>query len=423
VEPTAAARTIQETLGLPVEAHAELPFDSHIGELRAASQVLTAERPPADGDTPSLEGLMGRLLDEFVRSRTEEGKPVAQLWYYPVPADFAVFLSHDVDEIAWSWRRKLFMGALHPSTLREKRERYWNFSRIKALEEAAHVRSTFYIVPFGSHPRDPPYSFETLVPTVHDLTRGGWEVGVHASFESFDRPQMLAAQKRAFESAVGKPALGVRQHFINFAPQATWEYQERAGFEYDSTLANRDRAGFRTGFCHPYRPPGRRLIEIPLVIMDGQLFWYEKRDPQSAYERTMALVRRTAEYHGVASLNWHQHTMDELSFPGWWEVFERCLKDLTAMRPWFARGMDLAAWWNRRLRIDFHEKVLSPGGGSWTLMDEGGGPATVRLISPEHRDLKVAVDGTDEFEARRRGREIWIAFRELPRRPVRIDVG
>ena len=405
----------RETLKLPGTAADELETSGMDATLSQASDVLMAKTEPPDLASPSVEIIMKNLLARLEEERLGAGKPLAHLWYYPSRHRFAVLLSHDVDEIRWSWRRKLLMGALHPSTLSTRGQAYWNFEKIMALEESQGVRATFFVVPAGTHPKDPPYSLADLVATIRGLASEGWEVGVHGSFESFDRLDMLASQKRALEDSLGRSVAGVRQHFINFKSPVTWRLQQEAGFIYDTTVASREKAGFRTGFCHPYRPQGLRLIEIPLTVMDGQLFWYERLDEDRAYERTMALVRSAAEHKGVACLNWHQHTMDEYSFPGWWAVFRRVLKDLVPMNPWFATGEEIAVWWNRRSGIRFEEDRVMKGSAAWKITDPVGGPATLRIVLPSDETLKIQVVGpAGAYEALEEKGQVWLSFKDLP---------
>lgn len=409
-----ADRVVSTTLGLPAESHADLPLERYAADLHSASDLLMARSVPANEDLPSVELVVRKVLEDFTRLRAERGLPTARIWYYPEPKPFAAFLSHDVDEVRWSWRRRLLMAARHPSARLDHRKGYWNFERVMALEDSYGLRSSFYVVPSGSHRRDPPYRLAALAAVVHSLSGGGWEVGVHGSFESFDKPGMLTMQKRMLEALLGRSVTGVRQHFINFTPPLTWKIQEDAGFVYDSTVASRDRPGFRVGICHPYRPEGLRLLEIPLTVMDGQLFWYEKLDAERAYERTMGLIRTVASFNGVACLNWHQHTMDELSFPGWWDAFRRCLEDLRRMDPWFATGSDLATWWNRRAEVQFREVSVSKGSAIWTLADPVGGPLTLRIDTRSLGRDRIRIEGTDEYEILPVDAGAWVHFRNLP---------
>ena len=383
--------------------------------------LLAATVEPSDDSEPSVNAFLKRTFEAMVDDRFRARRPVAHLWYFPQPHRFAAFLSHDVDEVRWSWRRRLWMGIRHPSTWTDGPGRYNNFDRVLAQEARWQVRSSFFAASSGGHPRDPPYALDDLANDLKRLEAEGWEVGVHGTYESFETPGRLSAERAALARVLGREPDGVRQHFLNFRADRTWELQEEAGFAYDSTLANRRRAGFRVGFCHPYRPPGRRMLEIPITAMDSQLFWYEKINPKRATERVLDLLDAVERANGVICLNWHQHTWDELSFPGWWEPFLSGVESLQAKGAWFVTGRELAAWWNRRSRIQLVERESVPGSGIWDISDPRGGAAVLHIRIPEEHGWRVRVEGTSMFQVDTRGQEAWVNLSSLPPgTPVRV---
>lgn len=417
-----ALRTIEDTLRLPRDAQEDLAGFVGGADLRAAAARLMAESRPLDEDSPSVEALLDRLLARFVRERSEAGRPTGHLWFFPEPFRFAAFLSHDVDEVEWSWRRRLLMAARHPTSFLSEDRRYWNFDRVVDQERRLGIASTFFVVPMGGHRRDPPYALADIVPAIRALETAGWEVGLHASYESYDEPEAIASQSNALAEVLGHPPAGVRQHYLNFAPPSTWEFQERAGLRYDTSMGSRERAGFRVGFCHPYRPEGRRLLEIPISAMDSQLFWYEGRDEERAYERTMELAQTVARFGGVLSLNWHQHVMDDWSFPGWWGAYTRCLEALLPLAPWFVQGVHLARWWEHRASVELRERSVSADSGQWDVMSPAGGRVTLRLFLPEPTRWRVKVEGLDGWRAFARDGATWVQLTALaPGASVRIS--
>ncbi len=409
-----ALSVLEETLGLPRQAHEELAAGISTADLAAAARLLAGSSAPEDEPRPRVNGLLERAFHDLVRARAEQRRPSAHVWYYPEPHPFALLLSHDVDELRWSWRRRLLMALRHPGAKPAAPHGYWNFERILAQEARWQVRSTFFACPAGSHRLDPPYSLSEAADVLRSLESQGWEIGVHGSYESFEVPGMLAAQREALAGSIRNPPAGVRQHYLNFRPGETWALQEGAGFAYDTSLGDRTRAGFRAGFCHPYRGPGRRLLEIPLTVMDSQLYWYERLSPEAAVERTRDLAGAAAEAHGVVCLNWHQHTWDDLSFPGWWLPYLQCTDQLLRRGPWVARGCDLASWWNRRLGIQVEERVSAPGSGVWALVDPLGGDCSFRVQYPEGGPWRIRVEGTEDVSVTPSSSGAMVALRRLP---------
>jgi len=348
-------------------------------------------------------------------------KPILHTWFWPDAKPFAVALSHDVDEVRWSWRRRLLMAARHPRTPFDKRERYWNFERILSLEKRFGVRSSWYFVADGDHPRDPPYRLADVADVMRDLRRQGHEVGVHGSFLSFRDGAMLARERRAVSDVLGAPVPGVRQHFVNFEPGATWRLQEDAGFAYDATLALNEVSGFRTGMCHPFVPPGHRIVEIPLILMDGQLFWYERFTREQALANCEQLAGIVADHGGLLSLNWHQHTYDGYSFPGWWDVYERMLESLTARGPAFLTGEETSRWWRLRASVGVSEIWRRARGAEWTVRCPDRVPGlTLRLHGTPGADL----DANTEHQVAVRGDDTFLVLPELPAdEPVTVTAG
>jgi len=323
--------------------------------------LISAAQAPPDPKVPSATD---RLLSALRTVRS----PTLQKWFWPDAKPFCVALSHDVDEIRWSWRRRLLMAARHPSTIFARNDRYWNFERVLNLERRYGVRSSWFFVADGSHPRDPPYHLEDVRDAIRLVMQAGNEVGLHGSFLSYNDSSRMQREREAICRAVGGPVLGVRQHFLNFDPLRTWKIQESAGFAYDSTLAFNEVSGFRTGMCHPYYPPGHSILEIPLVLMDGQLFWYERLGVPEAISNSERLANEVIRRNGLLTLNWHQHTYDEYSFPGWWRVYEHMLRWLSERSALFLPCGEIARWWAQRDGVSVRLQREGDHGRTWTIL-------------------------------------------------------
>ena len=377
-------------LGLP-PGTLEVPDDAILRGL------LDGRTRNPDPKTPVAADAMRRALDGVA-------KPTLRKWFWPDARPFAVFLSHDVDEVRWSWRRRLLMGVRHPGTLVHPNRRYWNFERVLELEKRFGVPSSWYFVADGRHPRDPPYRLRDVAAVMRDLQAKGQEVGVHGSYLSYRDGAMLRQERAAIGEALGRPPPGVRQHFVNFEADATWRLQQEAGFAYDATLALNEASGFRTGMCHPYVPPGNTILELPLLLMDGQLFWYERLAWADAVKNCESIAGQVAARGGLLTLNWHQHTYDEYSFPGWWSVYEHMLRWLGERRPLFLTGEDVWRWWTQRAGVSVAEVARKGTGATWSVTSRvdlqgltvciaGATPANLESDAPHD----TATNGGEQF--------------------------
>jgi len=348
----------ESCLGL---AHGDLDAPAKSG----LSELLDGRTKNPNPKAPVAADAMRDALDSVSR-------PVLQKWFWPDGKPFAVFASHDVDEVRWSWRRRLLMAARHPRTLAEGNERYWNFDRVLDLEAKYGVRSSWYFVADGDHPRDPPYRLRDVASVMQDLQARGQEVGVHGSYLSFRDGTKLRRERAAVDEVLGRRILGIRQHYINFEPGVTWRLQQDAGFAYDATLTMNESSGFSTGMCYPYVPPGGTILELPLLLMDGQLFWYEGFSPSDAVKNCERIADLVAAHGGLLTLNWHQHTYDGYSFPGWWDVYEHMLGWLAERQALFMTGEDVWRWWTSRAAVSVSEQTRSASGATWEVTSTSG---------------------------------------------------
>jgi len=236
-----------------------------------------------------------------------------------------------------------------------------------ASEESRGFRSSYYFCaprPGRTHAYDATYRlgdpvrFEGRRVRVGELmarlAARGFEVGLHGSYDSDADADLLAAEKAAIEAAVGAKITGTRQHFLRFHPDTTWEAQERAGFQVDSTLGYNEGPGFRAGLAAPFAPfdpvhgRARDLLELPLSVMDGSLFRTLRLDGPAAAARTIEQLVAVREAGGLAVLLWHPNGAAEALYPGWWTAWEKVLEWLSGQPAWVTDAGSIGRWWRAR---------------------------------------------------------------------------
>jgi hypothetical protein len=121
----------------------------------------------------------------------------------------------------------------------------------------------------------------------------------------------------------------------------------------DSSLGFNDRPGFRAGTSLPFHPwdlqdrHARDLLELPLGLMDSQLFDEQELDFDEAKEQTDRLVANLRRSRGLLVVNWHPHVMCEADFPGRAKLYQELLKDV--LKDAHVSGvMSIADHWRRR---------------------------------------------------------------------------
>jgi peptidoglycan/xylan/chitin deacetylase (PgdA/CDA1 family) len=266
---------------------------------------------------------------------------------------FALCLTHDVDR-PYKTYQSLYYAVMnraprHLLDVLPWREPYWQFERIMDIESNLGVRSAFYFLE-EQHLSERPvktwldpeswklylgrYDIEDrdIVSVIKRLDEGGWEVGIHGSYESFRDEERLRAEKETIESVLGHEVLGGRQHYLNLDRPATWERQASVGLCYDTSLGSSAGFGFEHGY-EPIRPFDDEFTVFPLTVMELTL-----SSPTTEYEQAWSeceqLLDEAKENNAVMTALWHPSYFCERDFPNFGEIYERLIR----------RALDMGAW-------------------------------------------------------------------------------
>ncbi|WP_456469180.1 polysaccharide deacetylase family protein [Archaeoglobus sp.] len=301
--------------------------------------------------------------------------PVVNYSLWPYGKEFAVCLTHDVDEIRKTYqyftysarhlKKRNFRGLRNQlvSLFRKLRgnEPFWTFEEIMKVERELGVRSTFFFLNEDAKVnlfdvktwRHYGRRFDIKEPKVVDvikrLSSEGWEVGLHGSFHSFKDLSKLRREKEVLEEVLSEKVCGNRQHNLNLSIPETWRYHEEIGLVYDTTLGFNNCVGFRWGTSFPFHPldgeSGRvlELLEIPLVVEDIALFSYEK-----PWREFLSVAGEVEKCNGTLTVLWHHAVFSDMDFPGWGEMYRKIVEHCAERDAWVATGCEIAKWWKKR---------------------------------------------------------------------------
>ncbi|GAB3679314.1 hypothetical protein GCM10028857_00450 [Salinarchaeum chitinilyticum] len=319
--------------------------DVPVGSATTGPTASTPD-PPASGSNPRTDP------PEVVNRIADGGPQVGEDLL--TDHSFALCLTHDVDR-----PYKLAQAGFYALRDRDPRQLLdllpgrqpnWTFDRLLAMEAELGVRSAFYFLDEQRLFRDRPirdwfdldawqlyadrYSLEdpSIVELMDRLDRGGWEIGLHGSYESYDDRQRLRAEKRRLEDTFGQPVLGGRQHYLNRTLPETWEHHAALGLGYDATVGSSSEIGFDFGDTID-RPFDDAFVAFPLTMMDVAMPdpGENSAEARAACDRVLA---EAADRGAIATVLWHPRVFNESDWPGHTTLYRHLIE----------RAQELGAW-------------------------------------------------------------------------------
>lgn len=220
------------------------------------------------------------------------------------------------DSIAFFNRSKISVELLRHGF---KGEWKYTFDRIMQMSELQNVKSTFFFMTPKKSPNkyDGLYIIEhpDIINLIKHIKERGHDIGVHPSYESFNRPEIIKENADGLYKVLRKigidEKIGGRQHYLRWEAVTTWQAYEDAGLVYDTTLSFEDNIGFRCGVCYDYScfnlktRKMLRLREYPLISMDGTAFYEMGLSREEVVDRVTRLKLICKKYSGNFVVLWH----------------------------------------------------------------------------------------------------------------------
>ena len=382
--------------------------------------LLTVGQPVERAGVPTLDLHVDLLRNWILRA----GISFVEIPPIPDGHDVTVCLTHDIDFVAirdhkldhsmWgflyratigsarnfvrgrltarrllkSWAAAISLPFVYLGWIRD----FWEpFSWYLATE--AGLPATYYLIPFkrraGEHVpgaaaarRATAYDVTDIRDWARRLIAEGCEVGVHG-IDAWHDPARGREEMARVAGVVGGASLGIRMHWL-LEKADTAAVLENAGYSYDSTAGYNDTVGFRNGTTQVFRAAGSRtLLELPMHIQDGALFYPQKLNLHEAEAevRCRTLLETVAALGGVITVLWHDRSHGPERF--WGDFYIRLLTNLKAADAWFATGSQAVNWFRARRRITFRRNEA--GNASGISVEYQGEPISPRVRLRVHR--------------------------------------
>lgn len=285
---------------------------------------------------------------------------------YPEDKQFAIILTHDVDDIYVKLRHILlsiaywsknwdFSSTLHltKGLFNKSKTPYKNFRKIIQLEKKYDAKSSFYFLTSPNDIFGTKYELDDLHDEIGFLIDEDFEIGLHTGYHSYDNFEKIKKEKEMLEKMIGKKIIGARNHVLRFKTPQSWEQLSKAGLLYDTTFGYHDHIGFRNGMCHPFRPYNLNsektidILEIPLIIEDMTFIMYMKENVRVCWDYIKGLIDTVKELNGVITILWHTWTFSyPVSYGGmfgkeWNDLYEKILEYGQKKNAWITNCKEL----------------------------------------------------------------------------------
>ena len=158
---------------------------------------------------------------------------------------------------------------------------YYNVNLILDFEDQLGARSTFFLPVFL-------FPITEILDDIKALIREGWEVSLHAVIEGIQREGLIRMQLEFLRDLLGFSPRGVRSHYLVINDEVLRIYAS-LGLDYDSS--------FRVESLGRWDPVVTKygILEIPIGIMDADLFGRLHLSEESAWRYIVRKVERAKE--------------------------------------------------------------------------------------------------------------------------------
>ena len=366
---------------------------------KEVQHILMHGQPLKHGAVPTLD-LHIDLVRQWI---LQAGISLVEIPPFPAGSSFIVCLTHDIDFIGirfhyldhtmWGFLVRATVGAL-VRFVRGRMElrqlaRCWGavvalplvyLGWLKDfwspfewyLEVEKGLGATYYIIPFkrragdkvpARHPerRATAYDVSDLSDWTSRLLEAGCDIGVHG-IDAWHSSEKGKEERLRVSSVTGEPSVGIRMHWL-LTDNDSVRAIEEAGYDYDATVGYNEAPGYRAGTGQVYRPHGaRRLLELPLHIQDGSLFYPQRLDLSEgkAWEMCKKFIDHAKAHGGVLTILWHDRSHCPERF--WGSFYARLVAGLKALDAWFGTAREVVEWFRARRSVTFERWPVSAGG-------------------------------------------------------------
>ena len=272
------------------------------------------------------------------------------------------------------------------------------------LQVEKDLPATYFLIPFQGRSgqnvsvkhasrRAAGYDVSKLSHWTSILTKEGCELGVHG-IDAWHSAEKGREELERIASIVRESSIGIRMHWL-LRDENTFRMLEDAGYAYDSTIGYNDTVGYRSGTTQTFRPfESKELLELPLHIQDGALFYPQKLDLSGpeAWKCCQRLIDHARESGGVLTVLWHDRSHAPERF--WGDFYAKLVQAFRSLDAWFGSAGQVVGWFRKRRGVRF-EQVADADGTVHTCLAYDGG----EIVPPVKIRVHGSRDGANDADS------------------------
>ncbi len=162
-----------------------------------------------------------------------------------------------------------------------------------------------------------------------------YDIGVHPSWQSGNKPELLSKEIATIENISGKKITSSRQHFIRVTLPQTYRHLIAAGIQKDFSMGYGSINGFRASVASPVywydleKEQITGLLLYPFCYMDANSFFEQKCSPQQALDEMRHYYNVVKKVNGTFISIWHNTFLGtDKMYAGWREAYEHFIKEV-----------------------------------------------------------------------------------------------
>jgi len=214
--------------------------------------------------------------------------------------------------------------------VRKKEDPYFTFEYLNSVTASHSIQPIYFYLCSGQKPYDPIAGYrKRAVKEAVKFNQQHALVGVHNSYHTLEKPELIAKELCQLQSMLGEPIFRSRFHYIRFQVPVSYQQLIGAGIREDYSMGFPSINGFRAGTSHPFyfydlsRETLTDLKIFPFQAMDATYIYYFNFSPQQACDDLIKIREQVRKHDGMLVIIWHNNTFEPTPQGlQWRKVFE-----------------------------------------------------------------------------------------------------